>query len=83
MIDLIALLGPVSTIAVDAGAAILEIYNRGDVDVDHKADNSPITEADRAAHNLMRLFAGRSRADRGPPPRPKQQKQKSPTPPRE
>ena len=51
MNDLNALLGPVSTIAVDAGAAILEIYNRGDVDVDHKADNSPITEADRAAHN--------------------------------
>ena len=53
MNDLNALLGPVSTIAVDAGAAILEIYNRGDVDVDHKADNSPITEADRAAHNLI------------------------------
>lgn len=53
MNDLNALLGPVSAIAVDAGAAILEIYNRGDVDVDHKEDNSPITEADRAAHNLI------------------------------
>ena len=53
MNDLNALLGPVSAIAVDAGAAILEIYNRGDVDVDHKDDNSPITEADRAAHNLI------------------------------
>ena len=53
MTDLHALLEPVARIATDAGAAILEIYNRGDVDVDRKDDDSPITAADRAAHELI------------------------------
>lgn len=35
-----------------AGAAIMEIYQR-DFDVETKADSSPLTEADLAAHNII------------------------------
>ncbi len=44
--------------AHDAGRAIMDVYGR-DFDVSHKADSSPLTEADQAAH---RLIAGRLRA---------------------
>jgi len=47
------LLDPLMAIATDAGAAILEVYQRDDFDVDTKADHSPVTAADRAAHNLI------------------------------
>jgi len=40
------------TIARDAGAAILTIYNEG-YSVEHKADNSPLTDADLASHKLI------------------------------
>jgi 3'(2'), 5'-bisphosphate nucleotidase len=41
-------------IAHAAGAAILDVYERdGDVAVAHKADSSPLTEADAAAHELI------------------------------
>lgn len=45
-------------IARDAGAAILAVY-RQPFEVDHKADGSPLTQADRAAHTLIqqRLLA--------------------------
>ena len=37
-----------------AGDAILEIYNRNtDLQVSHKGDNSPLTEADLAAHDII------------------------------
>ncbi|MDJ1009551.1 MAG: 3'(2'),5'-bisphosphate nucleotidase CysQ [Paracoccaceae bacterium] len=36
-------------LALEAGALILEIYGRDDFNVDTKADESPVTEADRAA----------------------------------
>ncbi len=39
-------------LAEQAGQAILEIYNQ-DFDVEHKADNSPLTAADLAAHGLI------------------------------
>ncbi len=39
-------------IARDAGAAIMEIYN-SDFAVEHKADDSPLTAADMAAHHLI------------------------------
>lgn len=39
-------------LARKAGAAILEIYNT-DFSVTDKADNSPLTEADLASHNLI------------------------------
>ena len=53
MIDLYALLDPVARIAADAADAILEIYHRGEVEVDRKDDDSPITAADCAAHRVI------------------------------
>lgn len=47
------LLAPVSAIARQAGAAILEVYHRDDHGVQHKADESPLTAADLAAHHLI------------------------------
>ena len=41
-------------IAELAGKAILEIYNRSEeLKVEKKDDNSPLTEADIAAHNII------------------------------
>ncbi len=41
-------------IAREAGAAILEVYNKsGDIQVDHKADDSPLTLADQAANKVI------------------------------
>lgn len=37
----------------NAGAAILEVYSRADFSVEHKADDSPLTAADRAAHGVL------------------------------
>lgn len=47
------LLEPVAAIAVEAGRAILEVYDR-EFEVTHKADHSPLTEADLASHRLIR-----------------------------
>lgn len=38
--------------AIQAGEAILEIYNQ-DFDIEIKADNSPLTEADKASHKII------------------------------
>lgn len=46
MEDLVAL-------ARQAGEAILEVY-AGEFEVDHKADQTPLTQADLASHNLIR-----------------------------
>ncbi|MGD2084019.1 MAG: 3'(2'),5'-bisphosphate nucleotidase CysQ [Chromatiales bacterium] len=46
------LLAPAVEIARRAGDAILEIYNT-DFDVEQKADRSPLTEADMAAHRTI------------------------------
>lgn len=40
-------------VAKQAGLAILEIYNSDDFDVQIKGDNSPLTKADLAAHNII------------------------------
>ena len=41
-------------LAEDAGLAILEIYNRAEgFEITNKSDNSPLTEADIAAHNII------------------------------
>ncbi len=50
--DLQQLLQPVVSIARSAGEAILEIYGR-EFAVETKEDSSPLTEADRAAHELI------------------------------
>jgi 3'(2'), 5'-bisphosphate nucleotidase len=46
------LLEHVIKLAVEAGQRILEVYET-DFDVTHKDDNSPLTEADMAAHNTI------------------------------
>lgn len=40
-------------ISRDAGQAILDIYQRDDFDIQHKGDNSPLTAADLAAHQII------------------------------
>lgn len=39
--------------ALEAGKAILEIYHSKDFDIEIKGDNSPLTKADLAAHNVI------------------------------
>ncbi len=41
------------TAALEAGKAILEIYHSGDFEVELKGDNSPLTKADVASHNVI------------------------------
>ncbi len=40
--------------AIEAGSAIIEIYNSDDFSVEIKSDNSPLTRADLTAHNLIK-----------------------------
>ena len=48
------LLDQVIAISVKAGKAILEVYNAsGDIEVDTKSDDSPVTAADLAAHKIL------------------------------
>lgn len=39
--------------AIDAGNEILEVYYHSDFDIEYKDDNSPLTKADRRAHNAI------------------------------
>lgn len=39
--------------ALEAGEAILKVYNEEDFEVDFKADNSPLTTADKVSHNII------------------------------
>lgn len=48
-----ALLKAMAQISREAGAAILEIYNQADFEVQIKSDDSPLTAADLAAHNII------------------------------
>lgn len=47
-----ALLNDVSALALEAGAAILKLYESG-VEVTTKADKTPVTDADRAAEDII------------------------------
>lgn len=47
------LLKGVEELAIKAGSAIMEVYQSDDFGVDHKADDSPLTKADLAAHNVI------------------------------
>ncbi len=40
-------------IVLDAGEAILSVYNAGDIAVEIKGDNSPLTEADKSSHRII------------------------------
>ncbi|MEG1623016.1 MAG: 3'(2'),5'-bisphosphate nucleotidase CysQ [Alistipes sp.] len=56
------LLPKVFNAAVRAGAAIMKIYKHCDnYDIAIKGDNTPITVADRAAHNVIREYLGSTR----------------------
>ena len=48
--DLLELLLP---IVRTAGGAIMAIYRRGSIDVAHKVDTNPVTEADLEAHHVL------------------------------
>ena len=47
-----SLLEEIRAISISAGDAIMEIYGR-EFDVEVKDDKSPLTEADKASHNLI------------------------------
>jgi len=51
-----SLLNSAITAALEAGKAILEIYLSGEFDVEMKGDNSPLTKADTASHNVIMSF---------------------------
>lgn len=53
MPELEQLLTEVITIAHRAGIAVMDIYNSGDFDVEIKADNSPLTRADKVANEVI------------------------------
>ena len=42
--------------ALEAGKAILEIYHSGEFNVELKGDNSPLTKADTASHNVIMSY---------------------------
>ena len=46
--------------ALEAGKAILKIYNSGTYDVEMKGDNSPLTRADTASHNVIMSFLSKT-----------------------
>lgn len=47
--------------SVRAGAAILEIYRSDDYNVNIKSDSTPITLADRQAHNVIKNYLNKTR----------------------
>ncbi len=53
MMDIQHLLEIAKKAALQAGKAILEVYASGDFGVDMKSDQSPLTLADKAAHNII------------------------------
>ncbi|MEP1094970.1 MAG: 3'(2'),5'-bisphosphate nucleotidase CysQ [Cyclobacteriaceae bacterium] len=55
-LDLKKLLEIAKTAALAAGLEILKIYQSGDFSIEAKSDNSPLTIADRAAHNVIVSF---------------------------
>ncbi len=44
---------PLLCLAVDAGRAILSVSQSGDLQTERKADDSPLTRADRASHEII------------------------------
>jgi len=51
--DLTGLLSDVVSIAGDAGLKILDLYDSSDLDVSSKQDNTPLTEADLVANQVI------------------------------
>lgn len=54
--DLTKLVEIAKEAAIEAGKVIIDIYESGDFSIEAKADNSPLTLADRAAHNKIVAF---------------------------
>jgi 3'(2'), 5'-bisphosphate nucleotidase len=48
------------TAALEAGKAILNIYNTDDFGVELKGDNSPLTKADTASHNVIMSYLSKT-----------------------
>ena len=46
--------------ALEAGKAILEVYHSEEFDVEMKVDNSPLTKADKASHNIIMSFLSKT-----------------------
>ncbi len=44
------------TASLEAGKAILEIYHSGEFDIELKGDNSPLTKADTASHDVIMSY---------------------------
>lgn len=57
---MIQLLNTAIKAALEAGKAILEIYHSGEFDVEIKGDNSPLTIADTASHNVIMSFLAKT-----------------------
>ncbi len=53
MMDFVKLCNVAKEAAIAAGEEILRIYNSGDFSIEAKADDSPLTLADKAAHNTI------------------------------
>ncbi len=51
--DYTSIVRTIRKLALEAGEAILEVYNSEDFDVRAKSDNSPVTEADELADRLI------------------------------
>lgn len=52
--DLTRRLSLAREVAIEAGSLTLEFFQRRDLNVERKGDNSPVTQADREAESLMR-----------------------------
>ena len=63
--DLDGLIDPVTALAREAGRRILELFRSDSLDVHYKADCTPVTEADQAAHD--HIVAGLERLTPGIP----------------
>ncbi len=53
--DLQSLLPNVVTLAQEAGAAIMKVYQKADIETTYKDDRSPLTEADLASHQIISI----------------------------
>ena len=56
IMDYKALIEIAKEASIEAGKAILEVYNSDDFNVEKKGDDSPLTLADKRAHNVIVSF---------------------------
>ncbi|WP_421874960.1 3'(2'),5'-bisphosphate nucleotidase CysQ [Marinoscillum sp.] len=54
--DINELISTAKQAAIKAGEAIIEIYESGDFSIEAKSDDSPLTRADKASHNVIVSF---------------------------